>query len=288
MAFKTALIGIIALVLVAASANVYAQEATPEVIPEVTPAPSPTPVPILNKMEEMRARIAAQIAVAKLEAVKRVNAVIETQIERLKNLVEKLEVRNVSTESINALILTLEEKRLALVNSTNLSAAREALQEVHKAWRAVVAEMKRKAEEKARQAAAKAIERAKGLFTRLDKVVEMLKAKGIDTTELEASLSEAKAKIAEAEKPGQVIREVAHLLAQANKALAKARKELLDKAKELREAKPTPSPEASPEAGPEVSPSPAAEVTPSPTPEATPEASPEAEATPEVTPSPTP
>lgn len=131
----------------------------------------------------------------------------------LERVMNKLQELGQNTSDIEALANQARERIQAMNGSDNRTQVREMTQELRQLW----AQIREKTQEQRKSAVqdkmGKAIGRAKGLFNNLDSMISKLKEKGVDTADLEETVSEIKAALSEAEgKYGESISEAAKLL----------------------------------------------------------------------------
>ncbi|HEV8290164.1 MAG TPA: hypothetical protein VGQ00_04420 [Candidatus Norongarragalinales archaeon] len=168
-----------------------------------------------------------------------VQVMLTNAIEKLQAVIDRLDANGQDTTRLKAALATLKTQRDAFVASRNVEEARDAVVKAKRTHDDAREKAKMQAEEVAKRKTAGAIQRARGLLTRLDNLLAKMKEKGVDTTSLEARLATIKADINAADgKYGTNIREAAHLLGDANREFSEFRKELREKA---REAEGTPS-----------------------------------------------
>ena len=221
-----------------------------------------------------RIREAVKERMSEIQArqVTKITGEISRAIEQMERAVGRIETNGTDISNLIAMLAAVKEKQAAFSNSTTLAEARAVLKEIKDDWKELLKAAREKAQEAAKKKTAMVIERAKGLFTKLDSLIEKLVAKGYDTTKLKADVDAARQKVSEAEgKYGTAVREAAQLLKDANKALADFKRDLRAAARANANATaetPVPLGTVSPSPSAEASATPASEVTPTPTPTA--------------------
>ncbi len=159
-------------------------------------------------------------------------------IDRLTKLRDKLQQNGVDVSKLNSAIDGLKSARDAASAATNFDQLRSAITAAKTAHGAARDEAKAEVEEKAKKKCSESVNKANGLFARLDTIVAKLKAAGVDTTKLEADIAAAKAKLTDASgKCNTAPRDAAHLLKDANAKLRDVREDMRQASQERREEK---------------------------------------------------
>ncbi len=156
------------------------------------------------------------------------------RVENMEDFLARLELRGFNVSSELALVANLSARIEALNANASVSEARALLADARLQWALILNASKKKAEEVEKNKTKENIERAKGLFARIEAVILKLKAEGVVTASFETRLSTIKSKLAEADgKYGQEVRLAAVLLHEVNAEFLKLKLDL--KAKVLKE-----------------------------------------------------
>jgi len=183
--------------------------------------------------EKVNVTVQERLSERQVNALGKAVAAVDTAIQKMVKAIETIKENGANVTGLEARVAMLQAKKAVLANATSIAEAREALQGVREDWKELQSKAKEKAEEAAKNKTAKVIERAKGLFSKLDKLLNKMEAAGVDVSGLRTKLGEIKATVSEAEgKYGAQVKEAAHLLKEANKLLADFKKDLKEKAGE--------------------------------------------------------
>jgi len=266
--------------IVAAEDNTTGDQPVPSLYAANGNATAPATATAIGGKARVKETAKERLSEIQARQVTKITGEISRAIEQMERAVERIGVNGTDISNLTAMIAAVKEKQAAFSNSTTLTEARAALKEIKDGWKELLKAAREKAQEAAKKKTAAVIERAKGLFTKLDALIEKLAAKGYDTTQLKADVDAAKQNVAEAEgKYGTSVSEAAHLLKDANKALSDFKRDLREAARskanatEETKANATEETEAaqgtvSPSPSAEASATPASEATPTPTPTA--------------------
>lgn len=201
----------------------------------------------LAKHEEKREQIRAKIA-EKLQEHKNATdelddaaladaqltgaALIDEELEIVENASEKLKGKSEITAYLNQ----LRQRKMEMLNSTDKNQTRMIVREIKQLRTQMREKLREKQEEGAKERINATLQRASGMFNTLDGIVEKLKGKGVDTSELEATIAGIRHSLEQAEgKYGEHVSEAARYMNTARQQLQQFKQQLRETVQEHRD-----------------------------------------------------